>query len=201
MRLIHSLAPLLQRFPAAEGDIDDSGNWTTTNWLIPERAELIYGGLAALIVIGVLVWKAGPIFKKSFADRTARIEQELDESAQAESQAKAEAQRIRTALGDIDTERRRLLAEADAQAEALLTDGRARLEAEIAELEAKAESDLSTAGSRASDELRAEIARLASVAAEQVVTRSLDDGIRHDLVESYIQRVGASSPTEAGARR
>ena len=68
-----------------------------------------------------------------------------------------------------------MLAEADAQAEALLADGRARLAAEIAELEAKADADIAAGRERVTDELRAEIAALATVAAERVVERSLDE--------------------------
>ena len=131
-------------FPAAEGDIDDDGYWTTTHWLIPEQAELIYGGLASVIIIGLLIWKAGPAAKKAFVARTARVEEELDEAAEAQASAEAEAARIVTRSATSRRERRRILAEADAQAEALLADGRARLDAEIAELEAKSEADIGT---------------------------------------------------------
>jgi F-type H+-transporting ATPase subunit b len=187
------LVPLLQHLPRAEGDLDDSGNFTTTNWLIPEQAELIYGGIASAIIIAVLVWKAGPMARKAFDDRTARIEQELEESSQDQAQAEAKASQVRAALGDIESERRRILADADAQAESLLTDGRARLEAEIAELDAKTEADIAAARGRVSDELRAEISRYATAAAERVVERSLDDASQQQLIEDYIQRVGRES--------
>ena len=184
------LVPLLQHLPRAEGDLDDSGNFTTTNWLIPEQAELIYGGIASAIIIAVLVWKAGPMARKAFRDRTERIEEELADSAQDQAQAEAKASQVRTALGDIESERRRILAEADTQAESLLADGRARLAAEISELEAKADADIAAARERVSDELRAEIARYASAAAERVVARSLDDAAQQQLIEDYIQQVG-----------
>jgi F-type H+-transporting ATPase subunit b len=185
--------PALHRLPMAEHDIDDSGSYTTHHWLWPERAELIYGGLAAVIIIALLIWKAGPMAKKAFAARTERIQSELDESAKAKTDAEAEAGAIRQALGDIDAEHERLLAEADAQAEALLTDGRSRLDAEIADLEAKADADIAATGGRATDELRNEIARLAASAADRVVERSLDGDTQQRLVEDYISRVGASS--------
>ena len=51
---------------------------------------------------------------------------------------------------------------------------------------------------RASDELRVEIARYASAAAEQVVERSLDDAAQQRLIEDYIQRVGADGGRCAG---
>ena len=135
--------------------------------------------------------------KKAFAARTDRVQAELDDSAKAKTDADANATRIRQALGDIDGERRRLLADADAQAEQLLTDGRARLEAEVADLEAKADADIASAAGRTSDELRGEIARLASAAADRVVERSIDAETQQRLIEDYIARVGASAGATA----
>jgi F-type H+-transporting ATPase subunit b len=178
--------------PMAEHGVDDKG-YTSHSWIWPEQAELIYGSLASVIIIGLLVWKAGPLAKKAFNDRTAKIQGELDDSAKAKTDAEADAARIRQAHGDIEAERGRLLAEADAQAEALLTDGRARLVAEIAELEAKADTDIASAGTRVSDELRNEISRLAATAADRVVANSLDDATQQRLVEDFISRVGASA--------
>jgi len=186
---LHLLAVNLM--PTAS-DIDDKG-YTSEHWLFPATAEIIYAGLASIIIIGLLVWKAGPTVKKAFQARTAKIQGELDASAQAKVDADAEAARIRQALGDIDGQRSRMLAEADAQAEALIVDGRARLTTEIADLEAKADADIATAGTRVSDELRGEISRLASAAADQVVANSLDDATQQRLIEDYIARVGASA--------
>jgi F-type H+-transporting ATPase subunit b len=183
----------LRRLPGAEYGIDDKG-YTTHHPLWPEQAELIYGGIAAVIVIGLLIWKGGPLLKKAMGDRTDKIQGQLDAAAAARSDAEAEAARIRQSLGNIDAERQRLLADADAQAEALLADGRARLDTEVAELESKADTDIAAAGGRAGDELRAEIARLAGSAADLVVERSLDDAAQQRLIEAFIADVGASSP-------
>jgi F-type H+-transporting ATPase subunit b len=185
-------AGLVGLIASEEHHFDDQG-YTTHHWLWPEQAELIYGSIASLIVF-FLLWKYG---RKPAADmmasRTSRIQQELDESAQAKADAAADATRIRQALGDIQSERQRLLAEADAQAEALLTDGRARLEAEVVELDAKADADIAASAGRMSDELRNEIARLASRAADRVVTESLDDATQQRHVEDFIAKVGASA--------
>jgi F-type H+-transporting ATPase subunit b len=183
------------RFAAgAEDDhhFDDQG-YTTHHWLLPENAEIIYGGIAFAVIL-VLGWKfkVVPMAKKAFAARTEKIQGELDASANAKRDAEAEAARIRQNLGNIDAERQRLVAEADAQAESLLADGRARLDAEVADLEARAETDLASVGSRSTDELRAEIARLASQAADKVVEQSLDDATIQSLIENYIANVGAT---------
>lgn len=180
-------------FVGAEDHHFDDQGYTTHHWLLPETAEIIYGGLAALIIFYLLYRFAKKPVADGMKSRTARIQQELDDSARAQTDAETEAGRIRQALGDIQAERQRLLAEADAQAEALLTDGRARLQAEVTDLEAKGVADIEASAGRSSDELRNEIARLASRAADRVVEDSLDSATQQRLIEDFISRVGAGA--------
>jgi F-type H+-transporting ATPase subunit b len=163
----------------------------THSWLLPENAEIIYGGLSTIIVVGALVKFAGPMVKKSFAARTEKIQKELDDAAAAKVTAEGDAQNIRKALGDVAGERARILAEADAQASAVLAEGRTRMTAEIAELEAKAEAEISAARGRGTDELRNEISVLASRATPIVVAATMNEQIHKDLVENFISKVGA----------
>ena len=180
-------------FPGAEEIPFDDKGYTTIDPIFPPLKELIPGTLASIIVFTLLAWKAGPIIRKSFRDRTEGIQKQLDDAAAAKTAAEGEAVRIREAQGDIEAERSRLYAEADAQAEALLADGRARLAAEIAELEARAEADIATAAGRGSDELRTEIAKHSSVAVDAIVRDTLDDAAQQELIEGFIARVGAST--------
>lgn len=163
----------------------------THHWLFPETAEIIYGGLSSLIVFGLLYKFAGPAAKKAMAARTQRIQKELDGGAQARANSESDASDIRAALGDVDAERTRLLAEADAQAAALMVDGRSRITIEVADLETKAAADLVAARSRGTDELRAEIALLASLATPAVVQATLTDQTKQELIEAFISSVGA----------
>jgi len=162
------------------------------HWLLPETAEIIYGGLASVLVIGALIKFAGPMIKKSLGARTARIQGEIDQARSARNEAQAEAGSIRTALGDVTSERARILAEADSQAVSALAEGRARIVVEMAELEAKATVDIATASSRVGDELRAEITRLSATAIERVVATAIDDKDRQEMIESFISSVGAT---------
>lgn len=177
--------------------VDDDGQITTEHPILPPLKELIPGSLASIIVFALLYKFAGPAIKKSFTDRTARIQRELDESAAARAAAEQEAARIRAAKGDIDAERSRLYAEADAQAEALLADGRVRIDAEVAELEARADAEIASASGRSGDELRAEIARYASSAIDRVVDGTLDGAAHQDLIENFISNVGAGRGVSA----
>ncbi len=177
--------------PSSEEIPFDDKGYTTENWLLPPWKELVPGSIASIIVFTLLYKYAGPVIKKSFSDRTAGIQKQLDDSAAAKVAAESEAVRIRQAQGDIEAERARLYAEADAQAEALLADGRVRLEAEMAELEARAESDIAAAAGRGTDELRSEIARYSGDAVDRIVNDTLDDAAQQDLIEGFIARVGA----------
>jgi len=159
---------------------------------LPETAEIIYGGIAALIIFAALYKFALPAAKKGLAARTERIQKELDNAANTRSTAEAEAANIRKAVGDISSERARLLAEADKQAASLLSEGRARIAAEVADLESKAEADIAASRSRSSDELRAQIAQIASVAAQNAVSATLNDGTKQELIEGFISSVGGA---------
>lgn len=164
----------------------------SAHWLLPELPEIIYGGISSLLIFAAL-WKfAVPQFKKALAARTERIQKELDASAEDLASARTDAANIRTALGDIESERSRMLNEARAQSEAMLADGRTRLTAEIADLEARAQSDLATVAARSGDELRAEIARVSTVAIDSVLPSVLDDATHQSLIENFISKVGAS---------
>ena len=190
MNRLHLIAGLVQ----VEFDVDDQGV-TSANPLLPPLKEIWIGGAASLIVFAAL-WKlAMPAIRKAMSDRTARIQGELDSAAEATTDAEQSASEIRTALGDIDGERQRLFAEAEQQAAAILAAGRARLDDEVAELHARAEADIASAATRGGDELRAEIGRHAAVSIDTVVAETLDDAAQQELIESFIQRVGATGAT------
>jgi F-type H+-transporting ATPase subunit b len=176
---------LVTQFVAAEDPTQ------TKSAIFPEGAEILYGLIAFGVVAFVLIKFAIPAGKKAMAARTERIQKELDGADAALASAKTESEQIRQAKGDIDGERARLLADADAQAEALLADGRARFEQEVAELDAKADADIAALATRSGDELRTDIAELASQATERLVVDELDDATAQALVEQFIQKVGA----------
>jgi len=178
---------------AAESVPNDGVGSTSLDPIWAPLKEVIIGGLATLIVFGLLYKYAWPAIAKGMKDRTERIQKELDDSAAARTQAESDAAEIRTSLGDVDGERSRLFAEADAQAAALLEDGRLRLTKEIEELEAKAEADIAAVAGRGADDLRADIARFSSQAIEESVQASLDDATQQELIEGFIARVGAGN--------
>ncbi|MGA7756741.1 MAG: hypothetical protein WBL31_06260 [Ilumatobacteraceae bacterium] len=183
---------LVGQLVQVEWDTDDQGV-VSANPILPPIKEIAIGGVASIIVF-VALWKyALPPIRSSLQARTARIQADLDGADEASVDADQSASQIRTALGDIDSERQRLFSEAEAQAESILDDGRRRLDEEIAELHTRADADIASAAGRSGDELRNEIGRTASASIDLVVADVLDDAAQQDLIESFIQRVGAST--------
>ena len=174
-----------------EVPLDGDGHVTTHHWLLPEWAEILYGGLASLLIFAALIKFGGPAIRKAMAARTARIQGQLDDAAQAKAEAEQDATRIRGALGVDVAERDRLLAEAQQHAYSIREEGKARLASELTDVEAKGHADIAAAGQRVGDELRAEIARLSAAAVDHVVTGSLDEATHQELIENFIARVGA----------
>jgi len=167
------------------------------SWIWPEGYEAWFGTISSILIFALLIWKAGPFIKKGLAARTERVQTQLDAADNALVSAERDAATVRAAKGDIGSEREHLLAAADEQAAALVADGRGRLERDVAELRAKAATDIESAMGRTQDELRAEIARLSSAAAERVAVEALDDAAQQRLIESFIERVGASRGVNA----
>ena len=169
----------------------DEEGITTHDPILPETYEIIYGGIASILIFALLAKFAWPTIKKGLTARSERIQKELDEAAQASADAATEAARIRQAKGDINAERERMLAEAERQAASVLEEGRARLAQELLDNQARGQADIAAARSRAGAELRAEIARLSTAAIDQVVNGAIDGQTHQQLIEAFISRVGS----------
>ena len=160
---------------------------------LPPINELIWGGLAFLIVVGLLWWKGGPAIRNAWNGRIERIEGELDAAADTRQSAEAELAGVRDRIANVDTERQRIVEEARQTAATLKAQLVERAQAEAAEVAQRATADIEAAKAQALADLRSEVGALAMGAAEEVVRESLDADTQRSLVESYISQVGASS--------
>jgi ATP synthase F0 subunit b len=162
-------------------------------WFPHDINEVIWGTIAFVLVMGLLVWKAGPALKKAMNGRTERIQSELDVAAGHRTDAERERDRIRAALADSDTEAARIVEEARVTAERLATQIAARTESDIAALRERSIVDLDATRRQAIADLTAEVSRLSLGAAERVVSHHLDDTSQQELIEQYIARVGTNN--------
>lgn len=161
--------------------------------LIPALPEIIWGGLAFVIVLIVLTKFAFPALKKGLKAREDKIREDLEAASRAREEAETESAQYRSAIGDARSEANTILEEARADAERVRRDVVARAESEAAEIRERAQEDIRLAQERAMADLRAQVADLSIGLAEKVVERNLDRDTQRALIDSYIDSVGSGS--------
>lgn len=160
--------------------------------VVPAAPEMLWGSIAFLIVLGVLVKFAFPTLKKTMADRTEKIRSDLDGAAAAKASAEEELATYRAQLANSRNEGQELIEAARGDAERVRADIIARAETEAAEIKARATEDIRLATERAQADLQASVKDLSIELAEKVVERNLDPETQRALIDSYISQVGSN---------
>lgn len=164
------------------------------SFLLPHDInEVIWGSISFLLVIGLIAWKGGPAIKTMWAASIDKIRTEVETAESARTAAEAELATVEANIADAETERQRILSEGRETADAVKAQIIERAGTDSAELRARGAADVASSRSQASGDLQAEIGVLALGAAEAVVAKNLDAATHNDLIESYINRVGAGS--------
>jgi F-type H+-transporting ATPase subunit b len=170
------------------GTVDDCQE--APNPILPELNEIIWGGLAFLVLLGVL-WKFGlPPIRNMVAQREDRIRADLERAEQAKVEAEGVLTQYQQQLADARQEAGRLIDEGRQAADQVRQDLIARAEADADEVRARAEEDTRLQVERAMADLRTQVADMSIGLAEKIVERNLDPNAQQDLIESYIAQVG-----------
>jgi F-type H+-transporting ATPase subunit b len=159
--------------------------------IMPATNELIYGGLAFLVLLGVL-WKFGvPAASRMMTERADKIRNSLDEAERAKTEAETILAEYQRQLADARAESARIVEEARADAEQVRRDTIARAEAEANELRQRNAEQVGAERDRVMGEMQGQVAALAIELAEKVVESNLDREANTRLIENYINSVGA----------
>jgi F-type H+-transporting ATPase subunit b len=162
------------------------------NPILPETKEIIWGGLAFLIILGAL-WKFGlPAVNKAMDARTERIRNSLDEAERAKTDAEALRADYQRQVTEARSEAARIVEEARQQADAVRRDLTQRAEAEAQDMRRRNAEQLEAERARVLGELRGQVAVLAVDAAERVVRANLDQETNRRLVEEYITNLSSA---------
>ncbi len=159
------------------------------NPLMPETSEIVWGGIAFLLVLAFLAKFALPAAKKAMDARTAKIAGDLKAADDAKVTAEAEAAKYRASIGDAKGEGAQIVEAARTQAETVRKDILARAEAEAAEIRTKAAADADAQGDRVKLELQSHVRGLSIDLAEKVVGKNLDRATNEALVDQYISQL------------
>jgi F-type H+-transporting ATPase subunit b len=156
------------------------------NPLLPATSEIVWGGLAFLVVFAALAKFGLPAAKKAMAARTGKIAGDLKAAEDAKAGAEKEASAYRAQLADSKGEAAKIVDEARAQADVQRKDIIARAESEAAEIRTKAAEDANGQADRVKVELQSHVRTLSIDLAEKVVGQSLDRPTNEALVDRYI---------------
>ncbi len=155
--------------------------------------EIIWGTVAFLIVLALLIWKGLPAAKGMAQARRDRLVGELDAAAAEREAAETALGELQQRIANADEECARIRSEADGTAAELKAQLIAKADADAAETRQRALADAASASAQVSQGLEEELGRLAVGAAEAVVRDTLDADTHAALVDSYITRVGSGS--------
>ncbi len=160
--------------------------------ILPELDEIIWGGLAFVILFGFMAWKGFPAVKRAMDARSEKIRADLDAADAAKADALRTKSTYEAELAEAKTAAAAIIDEARGQADQLRQDLQARAEADIAEQRARAANDIESSRRQALDDLRTEVAAIAVGAAERVVGASLDADVHRSLIDGYIDEVAGA---------
>jgi F-type H+-transporting ATPase subunit b len=160
--------------------------------ILPATNELIWGGIAFVILFFLLAKFAYPTIKKGMDDRAEKIRTSIDEAEHARTDAQRILDEYQRQLADARSESARIIEEARQAADRLRQDLKRQAETEVQELRGRAQEDIQAQVQRAMADLQGRVGELAIELAEKVVERSLDRETNMQLIESYINQVGST---------
>jgi F-type H+-transporting ATPase subunit b len=159
------------------------------NPILPDIAEIIFGGLAFLIVF-VLLWKfALPALNKMLDERSQKIQGEMEKAETTRVEADRVLADYTSQLAGARDEANRIIEEARKTADQLRRDIQAKAEQEAQATVARAQEEIRAERDRVFAELRGQVGEIAVDLAGRVVGRSLDKGTHERLIDEYIDQV------------
>lgn len=181
--------PLLLATEEAEHAADEPSG---LDLLLPRDINEIIVGVIAFVIVFGFIWKvASPALNEMLENRQKAIKADL-EAAQAE---KAEAASLKEdyalRLSGAQAEATRIVEEAREAGESARADIVTRAESEAEGMKVRARQELDSEIERAAVSMRREVAGLSIDVAEKLVGRNLDPSAQQQLVDQFIDELGA----------
>ena len=164
---------------------------TAPNPIIPEVNEIIWGGIAFLVLLALMQWKLFPAVRRAMDRRTAKIQEDLDAAEQTRAEAGEVKSRYEAELAETKAEAGRIIDDARQEADRVRADLMARAEADAAGVRERSVQDVEAARRQALADLQSEVSEIVIGAAEAVIRHNLDHDAQNELIEDYIARVGS----------
>ncbi len=161
-------------------------------------ANLIFQIITFLLLLLVLNRFAFPPLIRLLDQRAAQVRESLEAAERARQDILAAEQRGVAELREARAQAQEIVARAREQSERTITESRNAAREEAEKVKAQFDQQATADFARARQELRAEVADLAILAASRVVRRSLDEKQHRQLIEDTLRE--ASADRQQGGR-
>jgi F-type H+-transporting ATPase subunit b len=169
------------------------------NFLIP-NGTFIFEWIVFAIILVFLAKKVIPLINERIEQRQNTIRQQFEDAKNAREEAEKSRQEYQSALAETRKEISRLREEAAAERAQILDQARAEAAAYREEQVKVLEERLATERQQILLSLRSEVGNLAFALSEKIVHTSLqDDERQRQLVDDFIDGIGATAKADAGA--
>ncbi|RJL24506.1 F0F1 ATP synthase subunit B [Bailinhaonella thermotolerans] len=166
----------------------------TFNPLLPDLGELIFGGVAFIVVLLVVGKLLTPRIQKTLEDRADAIEGGLKRAEDAQAEAQRTLAQYREQLAEARHEAARLREEAREQGAQIKAELREEAQAEARRLIEAAHAQIEADRQQAMSQLRGEIGRLSTDLASRIVGESLEDEARQRrIVDRFLDELESSN--------
>ena len=171
------------------------------NPLVPSWTEVIWGGLAFLIVF-VALWRVLlPRITKVLQERTDAIEGGIERAARAEAEAERLAEQYRAQLAEARHDAARVREESREEGAQIIAQLREQAQVEAARITQAAQAQIAADRQQAFASLRAEVGTLAVELASKIVGESLADEARQSrVVDRFLAELETTQGAPSGAR-
>jgi F-type H+-transporting ATPase subunit b len=157
--------------------------------LWPDTPELIWGLVAFLLLMAVMMKFVFPKLNQTLEERSEAIQGQMEQAAAKLTEAEEAKRSYEASIADARGEANQIIEGAKSTADQLRADIIARAEAEAASIVERAQADINAERERALQDLRTQLGAISVELASRIVERELDATTHAGLVDDYIQRL------------
>jgi F-type H+-transporting ATPase subunit b len=154
--------------------------------LIPALPDLVWGSIAFLLILGLMLWRFVPRINAALDARTEAISGGIKKAEEAQAEAQAALEKYNAQLAEARGEAGRIKDEARDDAKRIRKELVEQAESDAARIVANAQTQIEAERAAALVSLRGEVGTLAIDLASGVIGESLDDKKAASVVDRFL---------------
>jgi F-type H+-transporting ATPase subunit b len=186
---------MLNAFVVAAAEEEES-----VNPLIPALPDLVWGSIAFILILIVVVWKVMPRLNAALDARAEAIEGGLKKAEEAQAGAQEALEQYTAQLAEARTAAAGIREQAREDAKRIRAELVEQAQADAARVVANAQAQIEAERLSALASLRSEVGAIAIDLASGVIGESLNDKRSNDIVDRFLADLEASEAAAAKAK-